>query len=257
MAARQIAAAVLGAALCAGVASAQGRGPTPGPPLARQLAALQAEKRARTPAQRKIEARLLHADRQRRGLRVAADLPVLRTGVRAAADGSVLVDVRGAVTTRLAGEVERLGGHVVSALPGRGHLRARLPLGALEALAALPEVSRIREALPPRLGGLDASEGDAAHGADELRRTFAVSGSGVRVGVLSDGVDALASSRRRATCRRSRSCPGWPAPGARARPCSRSCTTWRRVQSSSSRPHSAASPSWRRTWPPCARLART
>jgi subtilisin-like proprotein convertase family protein len=42
--------------------------------------------------------------------------------------------------------------------------------------------------------GSVTSEGDAAHGADKARTKFKVSGVGVTVGVLSDGVDSLAAS---------------------------------------------------------------
>jgi subtilisin-like proprotein convertase family protein len=42
--------------------------------------------------------------------------------------------------------------------------------------------------------GSVTSQGDAAHGADKARTKFRVSGVGVTVGVLSDGVDSLAAS---------------------------------------------------------------
>jgi subtilisin-like proprotein convertase family protein len=42
--------------------------------------------------------------------------------------------------------------------------------------------------------GSVTSQGDAAHGADKARTRFKVSGVGVTVGVLSDGVDSLAAS---------------------------------------------------------------
>jgi len=42
--------------------------------------------------------------------------------------------------------------------------------------------------------GSVVSEGDKAHGADAARQRFKVTGTGVTVGVLSDGVDSLAAS---------------------------------------------------------------
>jgi hypothetical protein len=78
-------------------------------------------------------------------------------------------------------------------VPRAGALRARLPLGALEALAALPDVARIEPARRARTHALNVSQGDVAHRASAARAAFGVDGSGVAVGVLSDGVDSLAS----------------------------------------------------------------
>ena len=48
--------------------------------------------------------------------------------------------------------------------------------------------------LVPNVGSL-TSEGDAAHAADKARTMFSVDGTGVKIGVLSDSVDGLASAQ--------------------------------------------------------------
>lgn len=71
-----------------------------------------------------------------------------------------------------------------------------LPHENVEKAAELGFVSKIT---PPSYGypraGSVTSEGDAIMGSDEARDTFGVDGSGIKVGVISDGVDSLAASQ--------------------------------------------------------------
>ncbi|MCC6712331.1 MAG: S8 family serine peptidase [Candidatus Dadabacteria bacterium] len=71
-----------------------------------------------------------------------------------------------------------------------------LPPGNLERAAALGFVDKITEPVygHTRAGSV-TSEGDALMHADEAREVFGVDGSGVIVGVISDGVDRLAVSQ--------------------------------------------------------------
>ena len=163
------------------------------PELAAQIRALQAEKAARTPAQRKLSSQLLYAARMRRGLPVAAGVSALRTDVEVDAAGRALVDLRAQVTARLLARLAAVGGEVVSQVPAARALRARLPLDAVEALAGEPEVERIRPAGRAWTRATNVSQGDVAHRAAEARTAFGVDGSGIAVGVLSDGVASLAS----------------------------------------------------------------
>jgi hypothetical protein len=163
------------------------------PLLRQQIGALLAEKAARTPAQRKISSRLLFASRIRRGLAPAPGVPALRTSVEVAPDGTTLIDLRTEVTPRVLGQIEALGGVVESSYPRYRAVRARVPIGQLEALAALAEVSQIRPADRAVTRKIDVTEGDQAHRADQVRGSFGVDGSGISVGVLSDGVDSLSS----------------------------------------------------------------
>ena len=163
------------------------------PELAAQVRALQAEKASRTQAQRKLSSQLLYAARIRRGLPVAAGISALRTEVQVDGAGRTLVDLRAQVRARLLARITALGGEVVSQLPAAHAIRARLPLDALEVLAAEPEVERIRPAGRARTHATNVSEGDVAHRAAEARTAFGVDGTGIAVGVLSDGVGSLAS----------------------------------------------------------------
>lgn len=180
-------------ALLALPALAAAQGAAPGRDAHEQILALQAEKAARTPAQRKLASRLLHAARARRGAEIAKGVDWLRTGVVWDADGRTLVDLRGDVTPALRAHIEELGGEIVNAFPAHGALRARLHADALELLAARADVRNIRPAERAMLGKINTSKGDVAHAADTLRATYGVDGSGITIGVLSNGVDSLAA----------------------------------------------------------------
>jgi uncharacterized repeat protein (TIGR01451 family) len=161
----------------------------------RQLRAIFAEKASRTPAQRKLATSLLYANRESRGLAMVQGLPPQRRVVNRAAvepDGMVVVDIRGEVSDALLQAIAGVGGRVVVALPNRRSVRARVPVRRLESLAELPEVRFIA----PRQRSLVntvTTQGDVAHAAASVRSTYGIDGTGVKVGVLSDGVDSLAA----------------------------------------------------------------
>jgi hypothetical protein len=129
----------------------------------------------------------------RRGLPVAAGIPSLQTGVEIAADGGLLLDVRADVSDALRERIEALGGRIVASVPSHRSLRVRLPIDAVEALASDPAVQAIRPADLAFTRKINTSEGDGAHYASAARAAFGVDGTGVKVGVLSDGVSSLAS----------------------------------------------------------------
>lgn len=174
-----------------GRAAAQSVGLSPA--LREQLEAVLIEKASRTPAQRKISSRLLAAARMRRGLPVAAGIPNVRTGVAVSPDGRALLEIRTRVTTQVLDRITALGGEVVRSHRAARSIRARLPLQALEALAALADVSGIAPADRAFTRTINVTEGDVAHRADLARGIHDVDGTGISVGVLSDGVDALAA----------------------------------------------------------------
>jgi hypothetical protein len=176
-----------------GAAPAGAQGAPPHPELTRQIEALLAEKRTRTPAQRKLSSRLVYESRMRRGLPIAQGIANLRTGIELDADGRLLLDLRADVSDALLAEIEALGGNVRWKVPALGALRILLPLDRTEDLAAHPDVHAIHPADRAFTRKIDTSEGDGAHYADDARSSLGVDGSGVSVGVLSDGVDALAS----------------------------------------------------------------
>jgi hypothetical protein len=216
-------------------APAQGRAPSSA--LLRQIDALREEKASRTPAQRKIGSRLLYASKIHRGVGIARVIPTLRTSVEVATDGTTLVDLRADVTTAVLDEIEALGGTVIHSSPAYRSVRARLALEGVETLAGLPEVQSIRPAARAITHKVNTSEGDIAHAADAVRTAFGVDGTGIKIGVLSDGVSSLAARQASGDLPANVTVlPGQrdrPARGTRARRCWRSCTTWLREPNSS------------------------
>jgi hypothetical protein len=181
----------------------------------RQIQAIYADKAAWTPAQMKLDTSLLYAGRESRGLamvqgmRTDQDLALLRRVANRAgvqSGGMVVVDIRADVTDDLLQAIADLGGRVASAYPAFGAVRARVPIRQVEALADLPEVRRISPRQDFRLyTGTQTSQGDVAHAVASARTAHGIDGTGVKVGVLSDGVDSLAA--RQATHDLPPTCP--------------------------------------------------
>ncbi|MFC5090298.1 S8 family peptidase [Amycolatopsis plumensis] len=175
------------------------------------ISALQSIKKSLSPAERKQSSQLVVEKRLRADRSLAAKLPEYRSGVGVSATGTVSVDIA-AHGTAVANAVTAAGGAVRSVSPD-GAVRADLPLSALDAIAGRADVAEVKPAAQATTwsepGNRDArkavaaqaaaatqvSEGDKAHGADTARATYGVSGSGVKVCVLSDGVDSLAKSQ--------------------------------------------------------------
>ena len=66
----------------------------------------------------------------------------------------------------------------------------------LETLASMEAVRTVRTVMPPlvRTGSV-TTEGDAIHRTSDVRATYSQSGSGVKVGIISDGVDNRATAQ--------------------------------------------------------------
>lgn len=205
----------------------------------KQIDALAQAKLGLTKTEQKIDSKLLAADKIRRNVPLAAGVSRVATGVTTDKVGRTTVDIKATVSKDVLGKIAALGGSVRDAQPRYGSIRADVPLAGLQALAAMPAVSRVelaqgamtdhagaspkplskadREAqvrqrvaaalkakaakpaaaapaaVTPAIGSV-TSEGDAAHAADKARTRFKVSGVGVKVCVLSDGVDSLDAS---------------------------------------------------------------
>ncbi|MGV9365470.1 hypothetical protein, partial [Amycolatopsis sp. NPDC003731] len=174
--------------------------------------ALQSIKKSLSPAERKQSSQLVVEKRLRADRSLAAKLPDYRSGVGVSNAGTVSVDIA-AQGKAVANAVKAAGGTVRYAAPD-GAVRADLPLSALDAIAGRADVTEVKPAAQATTwseqGNRDfrkaasaqaaaaatqVSEGDKAHGADTARTTYGVSGSGVKVCVLSDGVDSLAKSQ--------------------------------------------------------------
>ena len=170
-----------------------------------QIGAILAAKAQRTPAQRKVSSRLLDAigspqlpEGQEGG--GEEPQPPAGSGPRqpAATDGVaefefVTVDIRADVTPEVLGRIRALGGTVINSVPKYRAIRAQLPLVAVQPLAALSAVQSIRPADEAVTHKDDTSEGDAAHLVNTVRTTHGVTGSGIGIGVISDGVATLAA----------------------------------------------------------------
>ena len=166
-------------------------------PLVReQIATLQAEKAARTPAQRKVDSQVLFLARKQSGQALGPALGALAEKIQPATDGRELVDIKAQVSAELLDYLRGIGATIVSSVPRFDAVRARVPLAQIEALAARADVRFVRRAVPAlNNAGAKNSEGDKAHGADVVRAAFKATGLGVKVGVLSDSVDFLAQSQ--------------------------------------------------------------
>ena len=120
----------------------------------------------------------------------------------------VLVDIRADVTEALLARIRELGGEIVNSVPRYGSIRAVLPLAEVETLAELDAVRRIDPASPAATnaeplgtqvrataGGaaekVNTSEGDVAHDVPAARSEHGVDGTGVGIGVISNGIRTL------------------------------------------------------------------
>ena len=176
----------------------------------RQIEALLAKKAERTPSQRKVSSQLLNAGRE------TPERPTTAarkdTADTDAPEGLVTVDIRADVTPAVLSRIRSLGGIVVNSVPRYRAIRAHLPPAAVEPLANLDAVRTIRPGDMPRTRGQtsqlppivrstvpdtpvtrkdDTSAGDTAHVVRVARRTHSVDGSGIGIGVISNGVGTL------------------------------------------------------------------
>lgn len=126
-----------------------------GDEAARQIAELTAEKRARTPAQRKIDSQLLYALKQRRG--ETRGVPSEPVPIKLDAQGRTLVDITAKVSASLISKIKRLGVEVVSRSERYHTIRVNVALEKLERLAALKEVRYLSMPATPATHGGAAS----------------------------------------------------------------------------------------------------
>jgi subtilisin-like proprotein convertase family protein len=120
-----------------------------------QIAALLAEKAARSPALHKVDSHLVYALKMRRGEAIAPGVLNLDTKVDVDVDGSVVVEIDVRDVGPVVLLVEKLGGTVFGSYPKFGGVTARVPLTAIETLAAEPAVKFVREYMPPVLNRED------------------------------------------------------------------------------------------------------
>src|SRR5437773_5272700 len=153
-------------------------------------------------------ARLVEADEQAksRGSAISAGSGMLPDDLRSAVDARLLrLDDRGTVqvyvqpvasTDEALGAVGAVGGIVERSDSEARLVQARVPISALRALSADSSVQLVR--LPDygfKEAGSVTTQGDSILKANLARASLGVDGTGVRVGVISDGVGGLASSQ--------------------------------------------------------------
>jgi subtilisin family serine protease len=144
------------------------------------------------------EALALHAQDPLGLLSLPPDLSALLSAGLARRDpqGRVQVFVYADDVEAAAGAVGALGGLVERLAPAEGIVQGWVPLARLRALAARPGVRFLDLPTYPVLSvGSVTSQGDAALQASALRNTLGLTGRGVRVGVISDGVRGLQESQ--------------------------------------------------------------
>ncbi len=219
---RRISAALVLAAGLACTASAQAQAQSAGTLNATaqaQLQALHDLKASWTPAQKKLSSALVVAIEQRTSATFRTALPALQSGVQLSKGGLTTVDVDGRISSDLLDRLEAQGGVVGYASKAQHTVRVQLPLTSVETVASWADVAHVsvpsgfvtQGAAPSRspftasslsgaLGqalasvgqGPNVSEGDAAEGAALARQKNKVSGVGVKVCALSNGVASLA-----------------------------------------------------------------
>src|SRR5262245_6365333 len=177
-----------------------------------QIAALLADKQALTPAQQKIDSQLLYELKMESGAPVANGLWAIQTDMPYASDGHVVVDVRARSGSGAATRLAQAGIEIESASDDGGSFRAHINISDVEALAADADVIfveprqeaqvsqasanvLIRVSLPPTGVGSRSSQGDVTHRAFAARGAYQIDGTGVKIGVVSDGVRNLAASQ--------------------------------------------------------------
>jgi hypothetical protein len=161
-----------------------------------QIAALQAEARALSPAQKKIASPLLDAHREFLGAAPRPYAPRIKSNLKLRDGGKILVDIRARVSDALLRYLKSQGASIQNYFPQYESIRAEIPIAALETIAGHADVKFIRAAeIPITNIGTATSEGFYAEDVDTAQTNFGVTGAGVKVGVLSDSVRYLANSQ--------------------------------------------------------------
>ena len=156
------------------------------------------EKRNRSGAQKKLDTGLVIAAQRSRNAELAngALKRVQPTLTRDMTD-RVLVNIR--LRRGDAGFVNQLrnaGGGITSRVDRFRSLQAWVPVAQLERLAGHSAVHSIRRAIPPITRKQSHSEGDIRHRVDVIRGQFGFDGQGVKIGVISNGVDTLVARQQ-------------------------------------------------------------
>ena len=164
------------------------------PAAIQQIQTILQEKLNLTPVQQKLDSHIHFAGQALRGAVNSSMIPSLSNMLNLLEfdeRGNVLVDIQGTVTPALEFEIASLGGTVESSFPAYGAIRAWIPLLATETLAARPDVTFIKPAAQGTTNSRPINtKALVSHGVNVVLNR-GVTGGGVKVGVLSDGVKSL------------------------------------------------------------------
>ena len=151
------------------------------------------EKQNRTESQQKMDSGLVLATQRSSALAPAVDvLARVEPNLTQDANQRVLIELSlRAGQDDVVGLINRLGGTIENRVDRFRSMLVWMPLDAIDRLAAHPSIRRVKRALLPVTRRRGRSEGDLRHRADIIRRDSGVSGQGVTVGILSNGVDSL------------------------------------------------------------------
>ncbi|MEP6955526.1 MAG: S8 family serine peptidase [Chthoniobacterales bacterium] len=179
------------ASVCLPIASLYAQGEKISEHMQQQIVALDQEKAARTPVQRKMASQLVFATREQRDGAALRALPTLKSGLQLEKDGRANVDIVAPVTDGLLGAIRAAGGEIINAVPEESAIRALLPVSAAESIAAREDVTFIRPAdLAFSNSGSVNSQGDVTHNSNKTRIDHpTANGAGVKVGVLSTSIN--------------------------------------------------------------------
>ncbi|HEY6849424.1 MAG TPA: Ig-like domain repeat protein [Terracidiphilus sp.] len=107
---------------------------------ANQINALNQEKNSRTPAQRKIDSNVLYTLRMMDGIAAAPGVQYLETGVELDANNNIAVDIVANVNESLLNMLSDAGALILYSNAGLRSIRALIPPGRIEGIAASPDV---------------------------------------------------------------------------------------------------------------------
>jgi Subtilase family/FG-GAP-like repeat len=218
------------------------------PEAMRQIEALEQEKESRTPAQQKIDSRLLYQIKMSRNEAIASGVQTLDTDLKVDESGFIAVDLTANVNAKLMEKLKEINAVMIASLPQYRSVTARIPIGEIESLAGMDEIifvqpkldgttnkierspemslldttnnaspliiktktsanfanraENVREYLKsvlsgnliPTIGSV-TSQGDTTHRANIARLLTNTNGTGIKIGVLSDGVNSLAAGQ--------------------------------------------------------------
>jgi len=171
--------------------------------LAKQLEGVYQQKQSLTPVQRKIDSTVLQVIRKVEE-QVSASAEGKKARLQDLSTALLKVDDAGNIDVKLTvtsfgdeqlGQLQDLGMDIGITLPKYGIIEGSLPYSQVEAVAGLDFVVNVgTPGYAVHNTGDVNSEGDTVLRAAEARAAFGVDGSGVKVGVISDGVSHLSAS---------------------------------------------------------------